>query len=192
MDGFDELRDRVKALTGLNDRAAQAVAVSMLADAKGNTDFPPTDSHIVREAEALGYDFERPEGVVDEPEPWAAEITMDPAIVLSEVYENSPRVLCAQMPRIGKAPDELQQLDPDLIEQLPDEVRALLLKIDVFEGKATFWMRDEANDLDRPIGPIDLRRYSSGTELMEGVMALLQRDANGVLRLDRVISADFN
>jgi hypothetical protein len=189
MNGYDELLDRVKTLTGLNDRAAQAVTLSMLADAPNDTF---SAGQIVKAAERLGYDFERPEGIADEPEPWAAEITMDPAIVLSEVYENSPRVLCSQMPRIGKAPDELQQLDPDLIEQLPDEVRALLLKIDVFEGKATFWMRDEANELDRPIGPIDLRRYSSGRELIEGVMALLQRDAKGVLRLDRVISADFN
>lgn len=191
-EGYDKLRDRVKAITGLNDRAAQVVALSMLADTKGETAF--SAGQIVRSAEALGYEFERPEGVKveDEQQPFAAEVTMDPALVLSEVYENSPRVLCSQVPRIGKAPEELQQLAPELIEQLPDEVRAMLLKIDVFEGKATFWLRDEANDVDRPIGPIDITRYADGEQIQEAILTLLRRDAHGVLRLDRVLSADFN
>lgn len=190
-DGYDELRDRVKALTGLNDRAAQAIALSMLADSPGETAF--SAGQIVKTAETLGYDFERPEGVEDEPEPWAAEVTMDQAEVQAAVYEAGlPRAFCTDLPRLGKAPDELQQLAPELVEQLPDEVRAVLLKINQFEGQATFWVYDEANQIDRAIGPIDLRRYSNERQIVEAVTALLQRDARGVLRLDRVLSADFN
>jgi hypothetical protein len=197
MDGFDELRDRVEAITKLNKRACQIIATSLLQEAflQENEGAVYSAGQIVKEAERLGYEFERPEGVKVEDEQtqaFAAEVTMDPALVLSEVYESMPRVLCAEMPRIGQAPDELRQLDPELVDQIPEELRLCLVKIDMFEGKATFWLRDEANDVDRPIGPIDLTRYGSGQQVIEAIETLLRRDANGVLRLDRVLSADFN
>lgn len=184
MSGFDELRDRVASLTGLNKRAAASVATSLLATGS-QTEF--SAGAIVGEAESLGYEFERPEGVKveREPAPFAAEVTMDAGTVLSEVYEAMPRVLCAQPPRVGKAPEELRRLDPELVDQLPEEVRALLVKIDVLEGKATFWLYDEANQIDRPIGPIDLTRYDSAEALHEAFGALLRR-------LPKVLAADHN
>jgi len=193
MDGFDELRDRVEAITGLNKRACQVVATTLLAEGEPNAAF--SAGQIVKMAERLGYEFDRPEGVKVEDEQeqaFASEVSMDPAVVLSEVYENQPRVLCAEMPRIGQAPDELRQLDPELVDQIPEELRLCLVKIDLFEGKATFWLRDEANDVDRPIGPIDLTRYGGPEQMFEAIQTLLRRDAKGVLRLDRVLSADFN
>lgn len=181
-----KLARRVRALTGLNDRAAAMVAVSLLSEEDLPEEF--TASAIVREAESMGYEFERPEGVEvrpDGPPAFAGEVSMDPAVVLAEVYENSPRVLSQNMPAIGKAPDELRELAPELVEQLPEDVLALLVKVDQFEGKATFWLRDEANDVDRPIGPIDLTRYTDGNELREAFETLMKR-------LPRVLAADMN
>jgi hypothetical protein len=173
-----ELVERVEALTGLNHRAAQVIALEL-----GPGEHGPGD--IVRVAEKLGYEFEPPADVKATPEPFAAEVTMDPATVLSEVYENSPRVLCEHMPKLGRAPEELQQLAPELVEQLPEDVLAMLVKVDLHEGKATFWLRDEANDVDRPIGPIDIRRFTDGQQLHEAFVTLMKR-------LDRVLAADFN
>jgi hypothetical protein len=150
---------------------------------------------IVDKAIELGFDVERKHGkanvVAATPLP---EMTMNPAEVLSEVYMVMPRVLSQDYPRIGRAPAELQQLDPDFIEGLPEDVKALLVKIDLFEGAATFWLRDEANDVDRPIGPIDLNRWiDAETDTPEQAMEKLTEAFLTLLRrVNKVITADWN
>lgn len=189
MDPFEELTNRVRELTGLDARKAAAVAGALF-DRDENAAYSATD--IVREAKSQGYEFEQrepaPVPAGAEPEPSiGANISMDPARVLSEVYENCPRVLNFEMPTIGRAPNELlahEQFAAEL-EELPPEIRALLVKIDLFEGKATFWLRDEANNIDRPIGPIDLTPYEDEHAMREAFLTLLKR-------LPLVLAADFN
>ena len=181
MDPFDELVGRVKALTGLNARAASTVA-SEFDDAT-----PPTAKEIVAKSIELGYSIDAKPGKDPSPPLWAAEVSMDPAVVLAEVYERCPRVLCQQFPSIGRAPAELDA-DEDLhemIAELPDEIRVLLVKINLDDQNLTVWLRDEANDVDRPIGPIDLRAYKSGEQLHEAITTLLKR-------LPRVLRSEFN
>lgn len=190
MNGFDELRDRVEAITKLNKRACQIIATSLLQEAflHDNEGVVYSAGQIVKEAERLGYEFERPEGVTVEDEHeqvFAPEVSMDPGVVQAAVYEVTPRAFCTELPKLGKAPDELRELAPELADQLPDEVRAMLIKIDVFEGKATFWVYDEANEIDRAIGPIDLTHYESADALNEAFGTLMRR-------VGRVLSADFN
>lgn len=190
MEHFDELRARIEALTGLNSRAAGAVAASLLAGMHESDDSVLSAGDIVREAEQLGYEIKRPEGADPAPEPAepkpAAEVSMNPAEVLSEVYMVMPRVLCTHMPKLGKAPNEAHELGfSELIEQLPEDVQAMLVKIDLYEGQATFWLRDEANEIDRPIGPIDITRYEDGTALQDAFDVLMRR-------LPLVLAADFN
>lgn len=205
-----QLAERVQALTGLNERASAYVASTLLdecpvclgkgANASAETQGDWTEcpeckgsgvvsrdldaATIVAHAEQMGYEFERPKGL-RVPPAIAPHMTMDPAEVLDGVYENCPRVLCEQMPRLGRAPDEFRDVTNDLLEQLPEEARLMVVKIDVFEGKATFWLRDEANSIDRPIGPIDVTRYSSERALGEAFTELAKR-------LDRVLAADWN
>lgn len=188
MNGYDELVGRIEAITGLNRRACAVVATSLSAGANEiwDSEHEFSAAQIVREAERLGYEFDKPEGVADDrpdtPEP---EMSMDPAQVLAEVYMTMPRVRCEHMPTIGKAPEELRNLAPELVEQLPEDVRAMLVKIDVLEGKATFWVYDEANQIDRPIGPIDVSRFETGHELQQAFEVLVRR-------LQKVLAADFN
>lgn len=177
----EQLVERIEALTGLNRRAATCVALS-LEDRDANGDWSAAD--IVHEATALGYEFEKRDVKGEQGEQtFAAEVSMDPATVLAEIYENSPRVLSANMPAIGRAPTEIQEHVEEL--DLPEDVKALLVKVDMFEGKATLWLRDEANEVDRPIGPIDLTRYTDGNALHQAFEALLKR-------LPKVLAADFN
>lgn len=180
---FAELVGRVTALCNLAPPDAAAVATELW---KQGDEF--TAAEIVECATTLGYDVERKRTVkTDADAPLGSDISFDPATVLSEVYENSPRVLCSEMPKLGRAPAELlnhAELASDL-EDLPEDIRAMLVKIDLFEGKATYWLRDEANNVDRPIGPIDLRRYDDTSALVDALMDLLRR-------LPRVLAADFN
>lgn len=182
MDPFDELVERVKALTGLNLRASCAIAQDFAEE------YVPSAAEIIERARDLGYDFT---ARTEKPRPLdqsiGAEISMDPATVLAEVYEVCPRVLMANFPCIGRAPTELEA-HPDLmaeIEQLPDEIRVLLAKVNVADEQLTVWLRDEANDVDRPIGPISLRPYRTGQQLHDAIMTLLGR-------LPRVLRADSN
>lgn len=186
-DDFEWLLERVRTLTGLTGRDAAKVAFEF-DDPQG-----VTPQQIVEKAIELGFDVERKHAPAKLATP-VAEMTMNPAEVLSEVYMVMPRVLCQKYPQIGRAPTELQQLDPDFMDSLPEDVKALLVKIDLFEGAATFWLRDEANDVDRPIGPIDLKRWidpESDTpeqameKLTEAFLTLLKR-------VNRVITADYN
>lgn len=181
MDSFDELVGRVKALTGLNGRAASAVAAEF--DERAT----PSAAQIVDKAEELGFEVTDKPSKDPNPPSIAPEVSMDPATVLAEVYENCPRVLMSEFPAIGRAPAELQA-NPELmaeIDQLPEEIKALLVKIDLADERMTVWLRDEANDVDRPIGPIDLRPYKTGEQLHEALTTLLRR-------LPLVLRADSN
>lgn len=178
MSDFTELLARVQALTGLGGREAAQVAFAF------DDDDEPKPQEIVDKAIELGFDVERKHGRT-KTGTFAAEMTMDPAEVLSEVYLVCPRVLMQNVPKMGRAPAEAQQHFPELMAELPDEIKVLLVKIDMLEGAATFWIRDEANDVDRPIGPIDIRRYDSEHALEEAFNVLLQR-------MNKVLAADCN
>lgn len=188
MEGFDELLACIEQMTGLNPRACQAIALQLARDndpGRSGLDF--SAGEVARAAQGLGYDLpdELRQLAQQDPNPLGRDITLDEAQVLSEVYMVAPRVMCQQMPKLGRAPEELRKLAPELVEQLPEEVRAMLVKIDVFEGKATFWLYDEANEIDRPIGPIDVSRYADGQQLHEAFADLVRR-------LPKVLSSDFN
>lgn len=180
-DGFSELIIRVQRLTGLGGRDAAKVAFDL--------DDDPKPQDIIDKARELGYEVEK---LHEDATPvataaFAGEVSMNPAEVLSEVYMLSPRVLCQHVPKIGRVPDEARQYEgiEEIVDGLPEEMKLLLVKIDLTEGHATFWLKDEANDVDRPIGPIDLTRYDSDTALVEAFETLLGR-------LPRVLAADFN
>lgn len=177
---FGELLDRVMRLTELEQAQAFEIANTLW---QANPDGEWTAAEIVAAAQMHGYEPKAAGATATKT--FAPEITMDPAEVLAEVYMHSPRVSTQQVPRIGKAPTELQNIAPEFIEALPEEVQALLVKIDLLEGKATFWLWDEANEIDRPVGPIDLMRYDSANALFSAFEALMKR-------LPRVIAADTN
>lgn len=180
MTDFDELLERVKSLTGLEGRDAAKVAFELEGE--------PRPQEIIDKAIELGFDVERKHGekAVAAATP-IEECTFDPVKVLSEVYMTTPRVMCREMPKMGRAPEELNRYEQfaGIMEELPDEVKAMLVKIDLLEGAATFWIRDEANDIDRPIGPIDLTGYDSEHALEQAFQTLLTR-------MNKVLAADFN
>lgn len=182
MSDFDELLERVKNLTGLSGRDAAQVAFEL--------DDAPKPQEIIDKARELGFDVEKKHGQAKqdaaEPQTIAPEISMNPAEVLTEVYMVMPRVLCQKIPVLGRAPEQKEmEMFEEALAEMPEDIRALLVKIDLMEGQATFWLRDEANDVDRPIGPIDIKRYDSENALMEAFDVLLKR-------LPRVLSADWN
>lgn len=120
------------------------------------------------------------------------EMTMDPAEVLRQVYLACPRCVPADddgkvhLPKIGRAPvEEQHQIPQEFLDQLPEEVRVLLIDLDVVNGTAEIILYDEANGVDRKLPPIDLARYKSGEELHEAIGVLLRR-------LPRVLAADWN
>lgn len=178
MGEFEELLARVQALTGLGTRDAAKVAFEFEDGAQ------PLPQEIVDMAIQLGFDVERKHGRTTTGT-FAPEMTMDPAEVLSEVYLMCPRVLMVNTPKMGRAPVEAQEHFPELMDSLPEEIKVLLVKIDMLEGAATFWIRDEANDVDRPIGPIDITRYGDERALEQAFMTLMQR-------MNKVLAADTN
>jgi hypothetical protein len=190
---YAELLARVVRITGLEGRPAQAVTLMLMEDWE-----PPVAApDIVRMARELGYE------VADAPKRTAADamaegmremqLEPDPAKVLHEMYREMPRVLNASIPVIGRAPkssvfyDGLTDSDEwnAQIAALPEHVRLLIGSIDVYYEKLTIRLYDEANDLDREVGPIDISRYADGEQLGKAIEVLLAR-------LPRVLSSDFN
>lgn len=201
---FGDLLDRVTRLTGLEPNDAFPIAQALWGDDV------PTAAQIVAKAKELGHDVKPPDAGerpdMNEPSVKDAmadmtdeeklhqrmfkamgniHISMDPAEVLSEVYMVEPRVLQANMPVLGRAPDEAYQHFAKELADLPEDVVAALVKIDLYEGKATYWLRDEANNVDRPIGPIDLTRYPNESALSDALFEAFKR-------LPRVLAAEFN
>ncbi|HEX6973350.1 MAG TPA: hypothetical protein VF147_03050 [Vicinamibacterales bacterium] len=187
MSEFDELLQRIEALTGLRGRDAAQVAFAF------DEGYTPTSAEIVEAAANAGFDVEVKHGRTTKTATPIAEISMDPATVMENVYWACPRLTPADedgkvhVAKLGRAPDELRQYEgfEEIIDEMPEEMRAVLVKIDLLEGKATFWLRDGANEIDRPIGPIDLSAYDSERALIEGLGVLFKR-------IDRVLAADWN
>jgi hypothetical protein len=180
MDEFQELCERVVALTGLSQREAAQVAFAFDEGAV------PSPAQIVDMAIELGYDVEAKHAnktdTMDEP---IAEVTFDPAVVLEEVFLMCPRVLMSATPVLGRAPDQALELFADELANLPEDIIAALVKINIHEGEVTVWVRDEANDLDRPIGPISIKHMDSESALNDAILTLFKR-------LPRVLAADTN
>jgi hypothetical protein len=186
MEELDQLATRVVELTGLNERAASMVAASLMSESVPDAVFSAAD--IVREAEKLGYEFEKRGKASDKLAAPDREVTMDPVEVLAEVYRTCPRVLTQEVPRVGRAPKDSVFYDAELqamIDSLPEEIRLLIAGIDLVNGQVNVTLYDEANDVDRTIGPLSLDRYDSRHALEEALRVLMRR-------LPRVLSSDFN
>lgn len=182
------LIDRVMTLLGCD--ADDAFKVAQEVYTPGRDDY--SDDVLRYAANKLGV-AGTPE---DEQEPVQTapmpEMTMDPAEVLREVYLACPRCVPADeagnvhVPKIGRAPQEEQHAIPEeLLEQLPEHVRVLLLDLDVLNAQANVVLYDEANGVDRRMPPIDLARFQSGAELHQALEVLLKR-------LPQVLAADWN
>lgn len=192
MTDFDELMERVKSLTGLEGRDAAQVAFGL--------DDNPRPQEIIEKALELGFDVEKLHGQTarETNAPLGSGISMDPAVVLTEVFlvvptcmpvrlDDEGEAIPLEIPVMGRAPEEAERHESiaEMLADLPEDIRAMLVKIDLLEGAATFWVRDAANEIDRPIGPIDITNYSSGEELTEAFMDLLKR-------IGRVLAAGWN
>ena len=81
-----------------------------------------------------------------------------------------------------EAREKLDELR-DEAESEGNSVFAALTALDLNAMQATVWIYDEANGIDRPIGPIDLTRYSGPQAFQEGLGALMAR-ARFVLTAD--------
>lgn len=194
---FGDLIDRVMAVAGVPPDAAYTVANDLwtAAGSPDDMDEPPTVGNIVDAARKLGVDVdvqasERSQAAEGEPAERVPlpELTMDPAEVLAEVYKKCPRVMAFETPRLGQVPDEAREKFPQEIEELldlDDEVKAMIGKFDLFENTLTFTVRDEANDIDREIGPIDLGRFRNTKALERGLNVFVDR-------LGKNLAADMN
>jgi hypothetical protein len=173
-----ELIDRVLHVTGLDPPDAMRLANELW---QGERDY--TNREIAYAASKIATG--EPEAPTPEP-----EMTLDPAEVLAQVYKLCPRVLCQHVPRLGRAPKDsrfFREQDVDeLLAGLPDETKLLIGAFDLVNGRLTITMYDEANDLDRDVGPLDLARYRSSEELDAAIRVLVSRLQS------RVLPADFN
>lgn len=193
---FDELLDRVIEVTGLGMRPAAKVANELYEDeAQAYT------SEGIRYAAAkLGLaDESAPPRTLEQRLAGALgriNCEADPAQVLKHVYRECPRMLPLQAghlgvypPRIGRAPKESVFYDDEIrewISELPENVRVLLGAIDLYQGTLTITLYDEANDVDRHVGPIDLTQFEDAHHAFtDAIMELLKR-------LPRVIASDWN
>lgn len=182
---FSEFLERIQALTGLGARDAARVAFEF-----GPEDLP-SPTQIVDAANELGYDVEvkhdGPEPAPEDTPPLGPDINMNPGEVVGHVYLACPRVQMEEVPRMGKAPiqHEMSEEVHAMLDQLPPDISAAIVDVNVLDGKATFWVHDEANVIDRPIGPIDITRYTTGDALMGAFTDLLRR-------INKVLAADTN
>lgn len=199
-----ELYDRVVSMGASLDielpaAAAFDITQSLMQEFPGDEQHVPPAA-IVDATRAHGIDVPEPEVApepeqAEEPNAIAPEMSMDPAEVLLEVYKVCQRCLPKQegqdhvfMPRIGRAPKESVFYDEELraeIDALPDEVKVLIGGIDLYKGEITVTLYDEANDVDRTVGPIDMARYEDEGQLSRAIEVLLNR-------LPFVLAADFN
>jgi hypothetical protein len=194
---FDDLLDMVMEVTNLPVRVAASLANEIHEDDKEYT-----AEGIMYAATKLGL---LAEPVLAPPKTFEqafAEVLTrmylepDPAQVIAHVYRECPRMLPKQEghlgvypPRIGRAPKESVFYNDEIramIEALPEEIRLLIGAVDVYNGTITITLYDEANDVDRHVGPIDLGAFGDDAESFhDAVMELLKR-------LSRVIAADWN
>lgn len=191
---FDELVERIKRLTELDARASFKVADALLD--QHDEGHVPTPVEIVDMATAMGFEVERKHDGVKDQAPANAEplpeVTTNPVEVLKEMYLMCPRTLTFEKPRIGRVPRESVFYDEEMQEmlaQLPEHLKVLIGNIDLMNGELTVTLYDEANDLDRKIGPISLERFvqsdNAGEKLNDAIETLIKR-------LPVVLAADFN
>jgi hypothetical protein len=178
-----ELIDKVQAV--LDVGAADAFTVAQELWTTEDRDY--TEAQIRYAGTKLGVVAEKASSGEQAVAQHHEEMLTDPAEILAEVARVMPRVMVEAMPRIGRRPKdhELSAQLEDLLADAPDHVRALICDVDLFNGAATFTLYDEANDVDRSVGPIDLRRYESGREMWHAFEVLLGR-------LPKVLAADHN
>jgi len=200
-DTFNELVTRIESITGLGRRQASTVAIALTDE---ESDSIPTAAQIVDTAVELGYDVDvkhaRKAARESGDTSFAPDVEMDPNEVFAQVHLANPgRLIPAtngevKMPRIGLAPQEAMRMMDDEAREKLDELRdeaesegnsvfAALTALDLNAMQATVWIYDEANGIDRPIGPIDLTRYSGPQAFQEGLGALMAR-ARFVLTAD--------
>lgn len=200
-DTFNELVTRIESITGLGRRQASTVAIALTDE---ESDSIPTAAQIVDTAVELGYDVDvkhaRKAARESGDTSFAPDVEMDPNEVFAQVHLANPgRLIPAtngevKMPRIGLAPQEAMRMMDDEAREKLDELRdeaeaegnsvfAALTALDLSAMQATVWIYDEANGIDRPIGPIDLTRYSGPQAFQEGLGALMAR-ARFVLTAD--------
>lgn len=198
-DTFNELVTRIEGITGLGRRQASTVAIALTDE---DSDSIPTAAQIVDAAAELGYDVDikharkaaREHGDTS----FAPDVEMDPEAVFAQVHLANPgRLIPAtdgkvSLPRIGLAPEQAMRMMDDEAREKLEELRAeadsegvfaALTALDLGAMEATVWIYDEANGIDRPIGPIDLTRYSGPQAFERGLQALMAR-ARFVLTAD--------
>lgn len=183
-----ELVDRVIELLGCD--AAEAFKVAQELHAPDREDY--SDDVIRYAAAKLGVEAGGGDEPVQAPPTPMPEMTMDPAEVMRQVYLMCPRLVPADehdnvhIPKIGRAPVEEQNAIPqEILDEIPEEWRVLLLQLDVFNAQANVVFYDEANGVDRRMPPIDLERFESGEQVREALDVLLKR-------LPRILAADWN
>lgn len=182
MMSFGALIDHIGRVCALEPADAYKVAEPVWANrAPDAHEVEPPDDESLRElARSLGLE------VAGDNSPERQQLTMDPEVVLAEVYRHTPWVLCSKMPVAGHVPEKARELlPPEVLEQIPEEAQAGLVSVNVMEGTAVFTFCDVANEIDREIGPIDLSRFESGAEMKHAMDVLLGR-------LGRVLAAPFN
>lgn len=180
----------VRTLPHLEPPAAFVVANEMW---QGERDY--TNREVLYAASKLGV-VDPPEPVVTAPPAPEPEMTMDPVEVMKELYRCCPRALPADadgrihVPRIGRAPKDSPffqgEAAHEYLDQLPDDIKLLIGRIDLVNSRVTITLYDEANDVDRDVGPLDLTRYDSSAELERAIRVLLSRLQS------RVLPADWN
>lgn len=181
MTTLGELVDQVRELLDCSPADAMRVAADLYTE-----DREYTQSEIAYVASKLDIgprEDDEPQEVTP-----TSEMELDPAKVLQLMYERMPRVLAHETPKLGRAPKESEFFRGDeraeILEALPEDTKLLLGSVDVFNGLLTFTVYDEANDLDREVGPIDLSRYTTARELDHGLRTLLSRLESRVLPAD--------
>ncbi len=190
-----EFVDRITMLTGLSAKDAMLVAGELYVD---ESTPEPTQRGVQYAVSMLGLASEPEPAPVPAAPPTLEErlsealrsnhLEPDPAKVLMHVYRGCPRALTVKEPVIGRVPKDsvfhTTELT-ELLDQLDDDVRLLIGSIDMHNGEASITMYDEANDLDRTIGPIAIDEFGGIEQLQDAVDKLLAR-------LPRVLAADLN
>lgn len=186
-----ELVDRIVQTIGCSAADAMSVAGELWTE-----DRDYTNREIGYVASKLGVGPEDASEPAPEKPELEPELEMDPATVLKLMYRSCPRALpvgedgLVHVPRIGRAPRESPFFtgeDADeLLAGLPDETKLLIGAVDIIGRKLTVTLYDEANDVDRDVGPLDLDRYANAGELDRAIRVLLSRLQS------RVLPADFN
>lgn len=193
-----ELVDKVAQTIGCSAADAMKVAAELFTEDRDYTN--REIAYVASKLDVGPEDVAEP--VPDKPE-LEPELEMDPAKVMKLMYRACPRAIAVNrdgvpddvdvpvhMPRIGRAPKESPFFNEDDVDELlaglPDETKLMIGAVDLVGRKLTVTLYDEANDVDRDVGPIDLDRYENAAQLNRAINVLMSRLQS------RVLPADFN